>query len=121
MFAANCNNHHRTAVFDRIDWLSVNEFRDGGDVMVQIRQWLLRCLVIASSSLVVIHIGLAQESTKRAPDPTTQDATRVARQYRPIEGQPHPDFVLPSIDDQHLVQLSGFRGKKVLLLHFASW
>ena len=41
--------------------------------------------------------------------------------YSPENGQPHADFVLPSIEDGSPVRLSDFRGKKVLLLHFASW
>jgi len=41
--------------------------------------------------------------------------------YAPKVGQPHPDFILPSIDDGTPIQLSNFRGKKVLLMHFASW
>jgi len=41
--------------------------------------------------------------------------------YGPKVGQPHPDFILPSIDDGKPIQLSSFRGKKVLLMHFASW
>ena len=36
-------------------------------------------------------------------------------------GKPHPDFVLPRIDTRDPVALSDFRGKKVLLIHFASW
>lgn len=36
-------------------------------------------------------------------------------------GEPHPDFLLPRIDDRKAVSLSDFRGKKVLLIHFASW
>jgi len=36
-------------------------------------------------------------------------------------GMPHPDFILPSIDDGKPIQLSDLRGKKVLLMHFASW
>lgn len=41
--------------------------------------------------------------------------------YSPAVGRAHPDFVLPSIDDGAPIRLSDFRGKKVLLLHFASW
>lgn len=36
-------------------------------------------------------------------------------------GQIFPDFVLPAIDDRRPVALSDFRGKKVLLIEFASW
>ena len=36
-------------------------------------------------------------------------------------GQPHPDFTLPSIADRAPVSLSQFRGRKVLLIQFASW
>ena len=41
--------------------------------------------------------------------------------YSPRVGEPHPDFVLPLIADREPVSLSQFRGKKVLLIHFASW
>lgn len=41
--------------------------------------------------------------------------------YKPVVGQPHPDFILPNIKDGSAVRLSDFRGKKVLLVHFASW
>lgn len=41
--------------------------------------------------------------------------------YAPKVGEPHPDFILPSIDDGEPLQLSDYRGKKVLLMHFASW
>jgi hypothetical protein len=33
----------------------------------------------------------------------------------------HPDFTLPNIADGKPVSLSNFRGKKVLLIQFASW
>ena len=41
--------------------------------------------------------------------------------YSPRVGEPHPDFTLPGIVDGQPVSLSQFRGKKVLLVHFASW
>lgn len=41
--------------------------------------------------------------------------------YSPRVGQPHPDFVLPSILDGRPVTLSQFRGRKVLLIHLAPW
>ena len=41
--------------------------------------------------------------------------------YAPRVGQRHPDFTLPSIDGGKPVSLSRYRGKKVLLIHFASW
>lgn len=41
--------------------------------------------------------------------------------YAPQVGQPHPSFVLPAIDGGRPVSLSQFRGKKVLLIQFASW
>ena len=44
-----------------------------------------------------------------------------ARTYAPKLGQRHPDFTLPRIDDRAPVSLSDFRGKKVLLIQFASW
>ena len=35
-------------------------------------------------------------------------------------GQVYPDFLLRSVDG-HAGRLSDYRGKKVLLIHFASW
>lgn len=49
------------------------------------------------------------------------DSRAQVTSYSPIVGQPHGDFILPSIDDGTPLQLSDFRGKKVLLMHFASW
>jgi hypothetical protein len=42
-------------------------------------------------------------------------------QYQPRVGQPHPNFVLPRIDERSPLSLAQFRGQKVLLIHFASW
>ena len=36
-------------------------------------------------------------------------------------GEEHPDVRLPTIDRADWVALSDFRGKKVLLIEFASW
>jgi hypothetical protein len=41
--------------------------------------------------------------------------------YSPRVGQVHPDFILPNIMDREPVSLSQYRGRKVLLVHFASW
>ena len=41
--------------------------------------------------------------------------------YPPAVGTRHPDFTLPAIDDGRPISLSDFRGKKVLLVQFASW
>jgi peroxiredoxin len=39
----------------------------------------------------------------------------------PKVGERHPDFTLPNIDTGKPQKLSDFRGKKVLLVQFASW
>lgn len=44
-----------------------------------------------------------------------------AADYAPSVGTRHADFTLPRIDNGEAVSLSDFRGKKVLLIHFASW
>ena len=41
--------------------------------------------------------------------------------YAPKVGERHPDFTLPAIDTRTPISLSSFRGKKVLLIQFASW
>ncbi len=47
--------------------------------------------------------------------------TLPAADYPPQVGQPHPDVLLPNIEDRAPVALSQFRGKKLLLIQFASW
>ena len=39
----------------------------------------------------------------------------------PAVGERHPDFTLADISTGKPVSLSDFRGKKVLLIQFASW
>ena len=48
-------------------------------------------------------------------------ATASAETYSPRVGVRHADFTLPAIDDGGPVSLEQFRGKKVLLIQFASW
>ena len=54
---------------------------------------------------------------------TSASAVLAAPAQRTIgtkEGQMYPDFLLPNLDGR-LGRLSDHRGKKVLLIHFASW
>lgn len=44
-----------------------------------------------------------------------------AAEYRPKLGAHHPEFTLPDILTGKPVALSDYRGKKVLLIQFASW
>jgi hypothetical protein len=44
-----------------------------------------------------------------------------AASYAPKVGERHPDFTLRTVGDRAPVSLSDFRGKKVLLIQFASW
>ena len=60
-------------------------------------------LVLIVHGLSLHHVGAQQQG------------------YRPEVGEQHLDFTLPRIDNRQPLTLSDFRGKKVLLLHFASW
>ena len=44
-----------------------------------------------------------------------------AESYAPRVGQQHPEMTLPRIDGGGALSLSDYRGRKVLLIHFASW
>ena len=44
-----------------------------------------------------------------------------AAHYAPRVGQPHVNFTLPDIQQRKAHSLSQYRGKKVLLIQFASW
>jgi hypothetical protein len=48
-------------------------------------------------------------------------APALAENYNPRVGARHVDFTLPAIDDNRPVSLEQCRGKKVLLIQFASW
>lgn len=50
---------------------------------------------------------------------SVQDA-RGATEVGIKEGEMYPDFVLPTLDGKQS-RLSDYRGKKILLFHFASW
>jgi len=45
----------------------------------------------------------------------------VADTYSPRVGERHDNFTLPAIDDGRPISLEQLRGKKVLLIQFASW
>ena len=62
-------------------------------------------------ALAIAACGMMLGSTGRAS----------AASYAPKVGEKHPDFTLPRINDGAPVSLSNFRGKKVLLIQFASW
>ena len=62
-------------------------------------------------ALALAACGMILGSTGRAS----------AASYAPKVGEKHPGFTLPRIDDGAPVSLSNFRGKKVLLIQFASW
>lgn len=71
---------------------------------------------------LLMSVGFSGETQGRIQDSPFQDSCKIVRAYKPVVGQPHPDFILPSIGEQKTsIQLSDYRGKKVLLLHFASW
>lgn len=44
-----------------------------------------------------------------------------ADEYAPRVGSLHPAFTLPAIDDGRPISLAQYRGRKVLLIQFASW
>ncbi len=64
-------------------------------------------VVLRASALL---IGLAACSSRGLAD-----------SYRPKVGRYHPEIVLPTLEHDRAVALSDYRGKKVLLVHFASW
>ncbi len=49
------------------------------------------------------------------------DCVHAQRGYAPTVGKPHAEITLPRIDTGQRVSLSDYLGKKVLLIHFASW
>ena len=66
-------------------------------------------------ALIVMSMGLATPAPL-AHVPSPADPPEIGMS----EGQMHPDFYLPLVGGGH-ARLSDYRGKKVMLFHFASW
>lgn len=62
------------------------------------------------SGVLLVLVSLSASQSRGDAPPVV--GTRV--------GQVHPDFLLPKLDGK-FGRLSDYRGKKVLLIHFASW
>lgn len=80
---------------------------------------IAKCCVDPLESLTMLRVRLLTVAALLIVWPHWSSAQRGG--YRPEVGQPHSDFLLPSIETRQPVSLSQFRGKKVLLIHFASW
>ncbi len=61
------------------------------------------------SALAALAIGASLAAAGPAPA------------YSPKAGRQHPPLALWNLEHQEVVSLAGLRGKKVLLIHFASW
>jgi len=72
-------------------------------------------LIITCCTLSIVGRSSSLTSAAAAADESE------SMPWRAIVGQPYPDFVLPRIDNNLPLKLSDYRGRKVLLVHFASW
>lgn len=52
---------------------------------------------------------------------TAPASTALPRRAPPEVGRPSGDLVLPTLDGSRTVDLATYRGRKVLLIEFASW
>jgi len=68
--------------------------------------------IILLGPLVLLFSAIPCGLASASPDALPQIGTNV--------GQMYPDFLLPTLDGQ-TGRLSDYRGKKVLLINFASW
>ena len=87
---------------------------------------MIRNVLVAALLLTLVAVGYAQQPTRPSSDePRSQaEAGQVsALADGPVAttGQRHGEFTLPDIETGKPVSLSDFRGKKVLLIQFASW
>ncbi len=75
----------------------------------------------------MLSIALATFALLAPPVPQqAADSPATARGSAGIEigrglGQLHPDLELPTIDGESTLRLSELRGRKLLLIEFASW
>ena len=80
---------------------------------MQNRTW--PCLLTCSCAVLIIGGPVFVTPGAEAADESTPIA------WSAVVGQPYPDFVLPRIDGNLPLKLSDYRGRKLLLVHFASW
>ncbi|MEE8171195.1 MAG: hypothetical protein V3T70_11675 [Phycisphaerae bacterium] len=58
--------------------------------------------------------GLIDRATPPAPADHNESALAMV-------GEPYPKVVLPTIEHDRVIDLDSYRGRKILLVHFASW
>ena len=63
----------------------------------------IRPVALAGSFALLLSIAPAQEN------------------FAPKEGEVFPELYFPTIDGEGLASLKDYRGKKILLMQFASW
>jgi peroxiredoxin len=93
------------------------------DVSPSRSKWQRRLPLIASSLAIVIGLLLIVgpsllSSLPAAPRPALQSGMQSGM---PKEGQPIPDFELPTLDGDRTVRLSELRGSPVLINFWATW
>ena len=71
------------------------------------RMWLMILIFIATG------VVSGCSSAERTEEPTFPIGANV--------GEVYPNYVFPSLEDGRPTALSEFRGKKIILHHFASW
>ncbi len=82
--------------------------------------WSLRCGLLLAMAMAIASGGglaLGEDDVADRELPRSGDV-EIAW---PAVGQALPDVRLPTLDREGAVRLSSFRGKKLLLIEFASW
>lgn len=75
---------------------------------------------MTNSSNRVVRISILNILLVMVPLSASESRSDEPRVVGTKTGQIHPDFLLPKLDGE-FGRLSDYRGKKVLLIHFASW
>lgn len=76
----------------------------------------MRCGPIFIAMLLLSGLG---DSVRASDAPTTRKAPTEA--YAPRKGKPHPPLALWDLNHEESISITAYRGKKVLLVHFAPW
>lgn len=80
-------------------------------------------VVLGSASLAQAQAGSRdrqREADRREQNATEKPPTRSFR-YPPPIGKPHPPLALWDLKHEQSISITKYRGKKVLLIHFATW
>ena len=78
-------------------------------------------MILTLLSLAALTSAPRCQAAPAAPTPVPSEFAPIDPAVWTTRGARIPDIELPAVDGSGLVRLKDYEGKKLLLIHFASW